>query len=52
LFLARDKLLDGADIATLSYPTLPVNECQCIELLSDVEDEWDSFNSVLDDIIT
>ena len=53
LFLARDKLLDGTDITMLSYPTLPVNPCQCnFDLLSDVEDEWERFDSVLDDSIT
>ena len=53
LFLSRDKLLDGCDIATLTYPTLPVNQCQCnFDLPSDVEDEWDSFNSVADESIT
>ena len=53
LFLARDKLLDGSNIDMLSYPTLPVNECQCnFDLLSDVEDEWESFDSMLDESIT
>ena len=53
LFLARDKLLDGADVATLSYPTLPVNECNCnFDLLPDVEDEWERFDSLLDESIT
>lgn len=53
LFLARDKLLDGCEIATLTYPTLPVNQCQCnFDLLSDVEDEWESFSSVADESIT
>ena len=53
IFLARDKLLDGTNIEMLSYPTLPVNECQCnFDLLSDVEDEWETFESVLDESIT
>ena len=53
LFLARDKILDGSSIDDLSYPTLPVAECQCnFDYLSDVEDEWVSFESVLDDSIT
>ena len=53
LFLARDKLLDGSNIDMLSYPTLAVNECQCnFDLLSDVEDEWESFDSMLDESIT
>ena len=53
IFLARDKLLDGTNIEMLSYPTLPVNECQCnFDLLSDVEDEWETFDSVLDESIT
>ena len=53
LFLARDKLLDGCDISTLSYPTLPVNNCNCnFDLPSDVEDEWESFDSILDESIT
>ena len=53
LFLAKDKILDGSSIDDLSYPTLPVAECQCnFDYLSDVEDEWDSFESVLDDSIT
>ena len=38
LFLARDKLLDGSDISTLTYPTMPVNQCNCnLDELSDVE---------------
>ena len=53
IFLARDKLLDGSTIQMLSYPTLPINECQCnFDLTSDVEDEWERFDSVLDDSIT
>ena len=53
LFLARDKILDGSNIDDLSYPTVPVSECQCnFDYLSDVEDEWESFQSVLDDSIT
>ena len=53
LFLARDKILDGSNIDDLSYPTVPVSECQCnFDYLSDVEDEWESFESVLDDSIT
>ena len=39
LFLAKDKILDGSSIDDLSYPTLPVAECQCnFDYLSDVED--------------
>ena len=57
IFLARDKLLDGSDISTLTYPTLPVhansNNCNCnYDWPSDVEDEWDSFDSVLNESIT
>ena len=52
LFLARDKLLDGADIATLTYPTMPVNQCNCNYELSDVENEWENFDSSLDESIT
>ena len=53
LFLARDKLLDGCDISTLSYPTLPVNNCNCnFDLPSDSEDEWENFDSILDESIT
>ena len=57
IFLARDKLLDGSDISTLTYPSLPVNEnihvCNCnYDWPHDVEDEWDSFESVLDESIT
>jgi hypothetical protein len=53
LFLARDKLLNGADISTLSYPTMPVSQCNCnFEVPSDVENEWESFESILDDSIT
>ena len=48
IFLARDKLLDGSTIQMLSYPTLPINECQCnFDLTSDVEDEWERFDSVI-----
>ena len=53
LFLARDKLLEVADITMLSYPTLSVNPCLCnFDLLSDVENEWERFDSLLDDSIT
>ena len=52
IFLTRDKILDGSNIDDLSYPTLPVSECQCnFDYLYDVEDEWDSCESVLDDTI-
>ena len=53
LFLARDKLLDGSDISTLTYPTMPVNHCNLnLDERSDVENEWESFDSVLDESIT
>ena len=53
LFLARDKLLEGSDITMLSYPTLPVNQCHCnFDLPPDVEDEWERFDSILDESIT
>ena len=57
LFLSRDKIMDGSDISMFSYPTVPVDElhynCNCnYDWPSDVEDEWDSFSSVLDDSIT
>ena len=53
LFLARDKLLEGSDITMLSYPTLPVNQCLCnFDLPPDVEDEWERFDSILDESIT
>ena len=53
LFLARDKLLDGVEITDLSYPTLPVTNSNVnFDLLSDEEDEWDIFDSNLDESIT
>jgi hypothetical protein len=53
IFLAGANLLDGSNIDMLSYPTLPVNQCQCnFDLLSDVEDEWENLDSVLDESIT
>ena len=51
LFLARDNIIQGADI--LSYATMPVNQCNCnFEVPSDVEDEWESLDSILDESIT
>ena len=53
LFVARDKLIDGVDITQLSYPTLPVVNCNCnLDSLSDEEDNWDIFDSTLDESIT
>ena len=41
LFLAGDRLFDGFDISTLTYPTMPVNHCNLdVDELSDVENEW------------
>ena len=51
LFLARDNIIQGVDI--LSYATMPVNQCNCnFEVPSDVEDEWESLDSILDESIT
>ena len=49
LFLARDNITNGYNI--VDYPTLPVDQCNC-EIQSDVEDEWDSFTSILDESVT
>jgi hypothetical protein len=50
LFLARDKLAQGVDMAELSYPTLPVPSHlnDSMDILSDVGDEWDNYSSDLD----
>ena len=47
LFLARDKLAEGVNMAELSYPTLPVPSQlnDSMDLLSDVGDEWDNYSS-------
>ena len=51
LFLARDNITNGSNI--VDYPTLPVNQCNCeMEIQSDVEDEWESFTSILDESVT
>ena len=51
LFLARDNILNGSDI--MSYPTMPVNKCQCdFDLPSDVENEWENLDPILDESIT
>ena len=51
LFLARDNIINGTE--SPSYPTLPVNQCNCnMEVPSDIEDEWESFTSILDESIT
>ena len=53
LFLARDKILNGSDISMLSYPTMPVNACNCnFDLSSDIENEWENFDTILDESIT
>ena len=50
MFLARDKLAQGADMSDLTYPTLPVINAtnDSFEAMSDVDDEWDQFNSDLE----
>ena len=51
LFLARDNIINEID--TPNYATMPVNQCNCFfEVPSDVEDEWESFTSILDESIT
>ena len=48
MFVARDQITEGSDI--INYPTMPVNPCNCnFESLSDVENEWESFDSSLGD---
>ena len=50
LFLARDKLAEGVNMAELSYPTLPVPSQlnDSMDVLSDVGDEWDNYSSDID----
>ena len=49
LFLARDKLSEGVNMDELTYPTRSVPEpSDTMDLLSDVEDEWDTYESDLD----
>ena len=53
LFLSRDKIMDGSDNSMISYPTVPIDElhynCNCNhDWPSDVEDEWDIYESDLD----
>ena len=49
MFLARDKLAQGADMSKLTYPSLPVNnrEENC-DIMTDVEDEWGQYFQKLD----
>ena len=51
LFLARYNIINGIDIP--NYATMPVNQCNGnFKVPSDVEDEWESFTSILDESIT
>ena len=44
MFLARDKLAQGADMSELTYPSLPVKNLEeSFDIMSDVEDEWDQY---------
>ena len=49
MFLARDKLAQGADMSELTVPSLPVNNLEeSLDMISDVEDEWDQYFQELD----
>ena len=51
LFLARDNIINSID--TPNYATMPVSQCNCnFDVPSDIEDEWESFTSILDESIT